>query len=34
MVKAGGDDGAAAAPPSLILVQHFDEELRRLVPVN
>jgi serine/threonine-protein kinase len=25
---------ATAAPPNLIVVQHFDEELRRLVPVN
>ena len=30
MIKAAGAD-ATAAPPSLIVVQHFDQELRRLV---
>ena len=34
MVKAAGDEGAAAAPLSLILVQYFDEELKRLVPTK
>jgi hypothetical protein len=28
----GGD--ARTAPPSLIVVQHFDEELKRLVPTK
>jgi Tol biopolymer transport system component len=31
MVKAPGAD-AGAAPPALIVVQHWDEELKRLVP--
>ena len=30
MVKAAGDDDAGTLPPSLILVQYFDEELKRL----
>ena len=29
-----GDEKLVAAPPSLIVVQHFDEELKRLVPRN
>jgi hypothetical protein len=33
MLKAGGDD-AVALPPSPIIVQHFDEELKRLVPTK
>ena len=33
MVKAAGDDGTAP-PPSLMIVQHFDEELKRLVPAS
>jgi len=32
MIKAGDGSGQTAAAPSLIVVQHFDEELRRLVP--
>ena len=32
LVKAGDGSGQAAEPPSLIVVQHFDEELKRLVP--
>jgi hypothetical protein len=24
----------SAAPPQLVIVQHFDEELKRLVPAN
>jgi serine/threonine-protein kinase len=31
MIKASGTD-AGAAPPALIVVQHWDEELKRLVP--
>ena len=31
MIKAPGTD-ASAAPPALIVVQHWDEELKRLVP--
>ena len=31
MIKAGESDGA---PPQIIVVQHFDEELKRLVPVK
>jgi serine/threonine-protein kinase len=33
MVKAPGTD-ASAAPPALIVVQHWDEELKRLVPTK
>jgi serine/threonine-protein kinase len=32
MVKAGGD--ATGAPPQLVVVQHFDEELKRLLPTK
>ena len=32
MIKAGRQSDRAAAPTSLIVVQHFDEELKRLVP--
>ena len=32
MIKQAGDQAAAA--PSLIVVQHFDEELKRLVPAK
>jgi serine/threonine-protein kinase len=34
MLKAGGGADQAALPPSLIVVQHFDEELKRLAPPN
>jgi hypothetical protein len=30
MLKAGGD--ATGSPPQIVVVQHFDEELKRLVP--
>ena len=33
MIKAPGAD-ATAAPPSIIVVQHWDEELKRLVPTK
>ena len=33
MIKAPGTD-ASAAPPALIVVQHWDEELKRLVPTT
>ena len=33
MIKAPGTD-ASAAPPALIVVQHWDEELKRLVPAG
>ena len=33
MIKAPGTD-ASAAPPALIVVQHWDEELERLVPTR
>jgi len=33
MIKAGGGD-AAGAPPQIVVVQHFDEELKRLVPAK
>jgi hypothetical protein len=34
MFKTGGGTDQPAAPPSVIVVQHFDEELKRLVPTN
>jgi hypothetical protein len=33
MIKGPATD-AGAAPPALIVVQHWDEELRRLVPTR
>jgi hypothetical protein len=33
MIKAGGGD-ASDAPPQIVVVQHFDEELKRLVPTK
>jgi hypothetical protein len=32
MIKEGGGADETAAPPSLIVVQHWLEELKRLVP--
>jgi hypothetical protein len=32
LIKQGGGSEKAAAPITLIVVQHFDEELKRLVP--
>ena len=32
MVKSASDP--TAPPPQIVIVQHFDEELKRLVPVN
>jgi hypothetical protein len=34
MVKQSGDDGRAPTPDSLIVVQHWFEELKRRVPTN
>lgn len=34
MIKAAPGPREAAAPPQLIVVQNFLEELKRLVPVN
>ena len=34
LLKAGDGSGQAAAPASLVVIQHFDEELKRLVPTN
>ena len=34
MIKEGGGADQTAAPASLIVVQHWVEELKRLVPVN
>jgi hypothetical protein len=34
LVKEGGGSEQVAAPITLIVVQHFDEELKRLVPTN
>jgi serine/threonine-protein kinase len=33
MIKLGGSD-TSGAPPQLVVVQHFDEELKRLLPVK
>jgi hypothetical protein len=33
MIKEGGAD-SDTAPPQIVLVQHFDEELKRLVPTK
>jgi hypothetical protein len=33
MIKAPGAD-PTAAPPSLVVVQHWDEELKRLAPIR
>jgi hypothetical protein len=33
MIKAPATD-TAATPPAVILVQHWDEELKRLVPTK
>jgi hypothetical protein len=33
MIRSPGTD-AGAAPPALIVVQHWDEELKRLVPTR
>jgi hypothetical protein len=32
MVKSASDP--TAAPPQIVVVQHFDQELKRLVPTN
>ena len=34
MIKEGGGSDQTAAPPSLIVVQHWVEELKRLVPIK
>jgi Tol biopolymer transport system component len=34
MIKRVGAEEAGVAPPSIVVVQHFDEELKRLVPTN
>ena len=34
MIKEGGGTGQTAAPPQLIVVQHWTEELKRLVPTK
>jgi eukaryotic-like serine/threonine-protein kinase len=34
MIKEGGGAGQTAAPPQLIVVQHWTEELKRLVPTK
>jgi hypothetical protein len=33
MLKAAGGE-AASVPPQIVVVQHFDEELKRLVPTK
>jgi Tol biopolymer transport system component len=32
MIKAGGSEDPAAGPPNIVVVQHFDEELKHLMP--
>jgi hypothetical protein len=34
MIKEGGGTDQTAAPPSLVVVQHWLEELKRLVPTR
>ena len=34
MIKEGGGTDQTAAPPQLIVVQHWAEELKRLVPIK
>jgi hypothetical protein len=34
MMKEGGGTDQTAAPSQIIVVQHFDEELKRLVPTK
>jgi len=34
MVKEGGESDLTAAPPSIVVVQHWVEELKRLVPTK
>jgi hypothetical protein len=34
LIKAGGGSEQAPAPITLIVVQHFDKGLKRLVPTN
>ena len=34
MIKEGGGSDQTAAPASLIVVQHWAEELKRLVPMK
>jgi hypothetical protein len=34
MIKEGVGAGQTAAAPKIIVVQHFDEELKRLVPTK
>jgi hypothetical protein len=34
MIKEGGGSDQTSAPPQLIVVQHWFEELKRLVPTN
>ncbi len=34
MITAGGGAEDTSAPPQIIVVQHWFEELRRLVPTN
>jgi len=34
MIKAGGSADQTAAPPSLIVVQNWAQELKRLVPTK
>jgi hypothetical protein len=33
-IKEGGGSDQSAAPPQIVVVQHWTEELKRLVPIN
>jgi serine/threonine-protein kinase len=33
-IKATGGNAVASAPPTIVVVQHFDEELKRLMPLK
>ena len=34
MIKVGGGSADTTAPPSIVIVQNWTEELKRLVPTN
>jgi len=34
MIEEGGGTDQTAVPPQIVVVQHWTEELKRLVPIN
>jgi hypothetical protein len=34
MIEEGGGSGQTTAPPQIVVIQHWQEELKRLVPTN